>query len=904
MRASVLGLQAWSALGALLPTLLGCSSDQGERRTRWRLIDAARTQTVESPLLAREPVSEPRVVDHLVLDRAALGSILDRSSSQPRGCEVPPTGDSLLSCRGSFLAQLDFPVEPSSRYRFAALVAPEGGGGSGCADFVLQEFRQAGVPLARGSTDGGVALAADFLTGYSSRTLRFVTRSSRSDCQIRLDRLALERLEVERSDLVARLLAEPVELDPAMPAARRGFFLPVGEVTKARPPFEDNFSAREVLVAMPPTRFSARLVVPDAGRFETAWGFHRFSTPGAAADVRVEIADSEERITLFERTLEVAPATWHWHELTLDLTPWAGRSVTLDLVTEASDRGGAGEAIVLWSQPAVSGAAEGDRRPNVVLVAIDTLRADRLSHTGTDHAKTVAIDDLAERAMTFRRAYSTSNWTLPAFASIFTGTVVQNHGVLEFGDRIPPRLPTLAERFRDAGWRTAAVVIKPTLYMGSGMERGFEDYFNLPLGSVVGTRNLSKASGWLERHHDERFFLFVHFNDPHQPFTHPDDAVSADSRRQLEHLGIELPVNFERAWEACRECREDPELDRAWKRLGRQLYDEEVEFVDRQIGRLLAEIEALGLADDTVIALVSDHGETLWENYDTYGHGGRGHHDNLVKVPMMVYRPGATPLAVEQPVSVLELAPTLLELAGIEGDRDRFDGTSLTRFARGSTDEETTVFTYGSEGESARRGEWVYRREIVPGRDAPEGLFALDAAEPDPEDRRAEHPEIFESLRAEAVTRSLTSGDSGIVVLATTEKDSDCAISLTSAGETRWNLIAPYGVPLRRGDSGAPSTWEFAGRTAGRLALAVKGRIEGGTVLDVDATGCGLGAESLAVKQIERADPRAVVARLLGDSRNRLAVFRHETARGDDAGLRGELDPQQLEALRALGYLD
>lgn len=285
--------------------------------------------------------------------------------------------------------------------------------------------------------------------------------------------------------------------------------------------------------------------------------------------------------------------------------------------------------------------------PRVLLLSIDTLRPDALSSFGGREIRTPHLDALAGDSLSFTRAYSSASWTLPAMASVMTGVSPRVHGALHTRSRVPDGLPTLAETLRRAGYRTAAFISSTVLGPPANLTQGFDEYRPYPgpwlgrsLGATVLRSRLSRfrldeapppdltgdVTDWLRARQDEPFFLWVHFFDPHAPYGPP--------RRYLENP--EGRTRFE-GWdeEAIRAGTWVPtaaERDRI-----HQLYLGEVRWVDDAVGRFLGELRRRNLYDDTLIVLVSDHGEEFWE-HDSYGHG-HTLYDELLHVPLLVKLP-------------------------------------------------------------------------------------------------------------------------------------------------------------------------------------------------------------------------------------------------------------------------
>jgi arylsulfatase A-like enzyme len=330
--------------------------------------------------------------------------------------------------------------------------------------------------------------------------------------------------------------------------------------------------------------------------------------------------------------------------------------------------------------PATASTARRPAVPHVILLSIDTLRADSLACSGAPEARAPHLDALAGDALCFAQASSSAAWTLPAMASVMTGVAPQVHGALHLRSRVPDGLPTLAEVLRHAGYRTAAFVSSTVLGPQANLTQGFEEFHAWPgpwLGHSLGASLLTAraprfrqdeapppaladaVTDWLRAHHEEPFFLWVHAFDPHAPYGPP--------RRYLR--GTPPPgghLRFE-GWdeEAIRAGTWVPTAaERDWIR---QLYLAEVRWTDDAVGRLVAELKRLGIYDNALILVVSDHGEEFWE------HGGYGHghtlYDELLHVPLLAKLPRPASRRqigrITTPVSTASLFATVLDVCGL-----------------------------------------------------------------------------------------------------------------------------------------------------------------------------------------------------------------------------------------------
>ena len=343
----------------------------------------------------------------------------------------------------------------------------------------------------------------------------------------------------------------------------------------------------------------------------------------------------------------------------------------------------------------------------VILITIDTLRRDALSCHNPQTAQTPYIDAFADDSVVFTAAYSSSPWTLPSITSIMTGLPTLGHLVQEPRSRLAEEFPTLAEYMRDAGYVTAALVENIFLGPRWNLKKGFLDYDHFPkpwpgdaLGCRLldyffpskyprgGTRNLTRlARHWIEQNRQRDFFLWIHFIDPHVPYSPPRHLLPDTPPPQW------IGYSFDRSAEI-RGGRVLSEQERSWLR---QLYLAETQFVDQNVGSFLDALKDLNLYDDALIILTSDHGEEFWE------HGGYEHghsvYEEVITVPLMVKTPGSTSnRKVSARVSNRLITPTVLDLCKIDHQDRCYASRSLRPLWEGeaSPDQGGVVFSSGA----------------------------------------------------------------------------------------------------------------------------------------------------------------------------------------------------------------
>src|SRR5216683_367935 len=299
-------------------------------------------------------------------------------------------------------------------------------------------------------------------------------------------------------------------------------------------------------------------------------------------------------------------------------------------------------------------------RANILIITVDTLRADRVGCYGYPGGLTPSVDALAKDGVVFERGVAQVPLTFPSHAAIFTGTYPFYNGVRDFtAQPLNDRFRTLAESLKANGYATGAVVSSFVLDRSWGLARGFDTYDDAFAGQEFLERNLglverraeesvNHAVGWLETHSNQPFFLWLHLYDPHSPYDPPE------------------PFRTQYA---------------------KQLYEGEIAYADSQLGRLFAWLKQApnSLYDNTLIVFLSDHGESLGE------HGEKEHgffiYDSTVRVPLVVKPPrsaGLKPQRVATTVETVQVGPTVLELVDVQDPiQKQFQALSLVPLMTG-----------------------------------------------------------------------------------------------------------------------------------------------------------------------------------------------------------------------------
>ncbi|HXQ24054.1 MAG TPA: sulfatase [Candidatus Acidoferrales bacterium] len=308
-------------------------------------------------------------------------------------------------------------------------------------------------------------------------------------------------------------------------------------------------------------------------------------------------------------------------------------------------------------------------RPNVLLVSIDSLRSDHLHSYGYARPTSPTIDRLASEGVLFRTVVSPTSWTLPAHLTLLTALPPEEHGVVADGMRMRKDALFLTEVLWRAGYTTAGFVSAPYLDAVYGFSQGFDHYDDYTIAQISHDASehmitsptlLRMVSEWLDHwNHDGRqrpFFIFLHMWDVHYDYTPPapydrmfDPGYKGTVTGENYALGNQVHLGM------------DPrDLQHVIA-----LYDGEIRFTDLYLGYVLDRLKALGILDNTVVAVTADHGDEFFE------HGRKGHkkalYDESILVPLVIRFPGKIPAGkvVDPQVRLLDVAPTILALAGV-----------------------------------------------------------------------------------------------------------------------------------------------------------------------------------------------------------------------------------------------
>ena len=330
--------------------------------------------------------------------------------------------------------------------------------------------------------------------------------------------------------------------------------------------------------------------------------------------------------------------------------------------------------------------------PNILLISVDTLRPDHLGCYGYARQTSPNIDRLATEGAVFENVISSTSWTLPAHAALFTGLYDSVHGCLDTNKPLSDNRITLAERLKDAGYTTAGFFSGPYLHPVFGLGQGFDEYvdctsysglnteeakekgkvdsdqvFDQAVEDITNPRVLERVSTWLRKSPSQPFLLFIHMWDVHYDFIPP---APYDKKFDPDYDG----------WVDGRNVLHDTRIVETMPKRDLDhliaLYDGEIAWTDEHIGQILKVLEELGLHDSTIVILTADHGTEFFE------HGLKTHrqtlYDEVIRIPLIIRFPNhvAAGTRFAEQARIIDVLPTAMDLAGL-GEPDDVMGQSL-----------------------------------------------------------------------------------------------------------------------------------------------------------------------------------------------------------------------------------
>ena len=474
--------------------------------------------------------------------------------------------------------------------------------------------------------------------------------------------------------LVAAVVAVPLfstEVDESGFLNRVGFERPPASAENGSSPFQAviNGEVRVCTALSLGREMSMAEAVPKGGWFTFGVGAIKSRGSGKPVLIKLVLQGSDARPVVVD-SITVPRRRSAWHDRSVDLSAWAGQTVTLTLQADGpgpssrADGGGNVDEVYI-SNPRFLSGPNNNARKNVILIVIDTTRFDDISFDPAQPGLTPHLAGLAAQGTTYKKHYAQSSWTLPSMASIITSQMPIQTGVVSYNRaKLDPRAQTLAEIIQRQGLRTAAFSANELVRADTGFAQGFDSFTQIhaPLGSCLdnGERLNRRVLDWLDQSGEAPFFMWLIYIDPHSPYLPPSDYIGRPPVPKLSLLGRW------RAFVSWGPFSRTLTPKAEYVKYYRPLYQGEIQYVDHCIGALLETLKQKGILDQTLVIVTADHGEEFLE------HGllihGTSLYEELIHVPLIIYD-GAQPQkgkAVNQITRNLDLFPTILQYLGME----------------------------------------------------------------------------------------------------------------------------------------------------------------------------------------------------------------------------------------------
>jgi arylsulfatase A-like enzyme len=442
--------------------------------------------------------------------------------------------------------------------------------------------------------------------------------------------------------------------------------------------------------------------LPAGARLDFSYG----TKEDAPVKFKVTVAPRERAkesapTVVFERTVTIPN---RWQSARIDLSSYAGKSVLLEFSLASEQKGLWG----YWGSPTVrtqpagvqsGGGSQAKRKPHgVIFLVTDTLRKDHLNIYGYHRETVIHLKKFADEGVAFRHAISQGTWTKVSVPSMMTSLYPLTSTVLDMEHSLPASAKTIAEVFRDEGYATVAYSSVPFTGKANNMHQGYDELHES--GSISDRDYNAKTSrhyvdrliAWLKEHGEDPFFVFLHVFDPHSPFRPrpPYDTLWGAPGARERMVEIDAAISKHKVQnkfglphkdEYVSKTGNDPdELLKIYK----DWYDGSIRGMDAEIGRLLEALREMGLDQDTLMVWGADHGEEFWEHNQLFH--GQNVYGELNQVPLVFRWPNSPEInkgvMIDHQVQNLDIMPTILELAGIQGPTN-MQGRSLVPLLNG-----------------------------------------------------------------------------------------------------------------------------------------------------------------------------------------------------------------------------
>ena len=439
----------------------------------------------------------------------------------------------------------------------------------------------------------------------------------------------------------------------------------------------DNLSL-DVLMAPPKTEFEFKLNIPPKSFLEFGIGifsYQKIST-SLLAKFKIIIELDKIKTVLYEKIFHLNPGNKKEQLIfkKIDLTPFAKKKIKLTFITEKPE-GSESIALSFWSNPVIYQSISESSK--IILISLDTLRADHLGCYGYNRATSPNIDDFANDSVLFENVYAQSPWTLPSHISMLFSLNSANHQVYYDNQKIDSSLPSLASHLKNHGYLTYAFTGGGYVSSLYGFSKGF-DWYDEPVGGKYAPLDINEAeklfnntSGWLKNNQNKQFFLFLHTYQTHGPYNCPSpwNEMFLDNNSTWKKLNLKALLETKGNDKLFTPEEIQNIID---------LYDGEIRYTDEMLIKpLLSLLKETGIYNDSLIIITSDHGEEFFDHKGwLHGHNL---YDEQIRVPLLIKFPHSEfkGKKIKTKCRLIDIMPTVLETVSVKYKKSNLDGKNL-----------------------------------------------------------------------------------------------------------------------------------------------------------------------------------------------------------------------------------
>lgn len=417
-----------------------------------------------------------------------------------------------------------------------------------------------------------------------------------------------------------------------------------------------------------PTNFNWKLTLPAKSILEFSIAANKDKINNLPHRLTLIIKDQKSNKLIYKKIIKCHILAKRFKEFQIDLEQFGNKIVNLNFELKNPQKKSLQiNDLIYWEQPKIIPRFNDNTKKNVLIITIDTLRSDHLSYNNYSEKTSPNIDGFALQAINFTNAFSVSSATWPSLTSMMTSVYPSQHGVIFNGYKLTKNFISLPEILQKNSYQTAAILGN----MRRATHNGYDYIIKAFNDEIVMQNTIIK----LNRYKNRKFFMWVHFLGPHAPYTAPENFYK---KHNISSEDIKLGL-IKKHYEIFENNRKSIDKNILQKII--ELYDINIEYTDWLVGKIFEKVKELKLANNTIIIISADHGEELCQHHNYLYHSG-SLYDSSLKIPLLIYIPNIRSKKVNQVVSNIDIAPTILDLLNLQNPSS-FEGESLLKTLNG-----------------------------------------------------------------------------------------------------------------------------------------------------------------------------------------------------------------------------